>query len=109
MKEILEKHGFIKTEKNKLIYWDDYLLKDINPEYGYFLYATLSIPKKDWGRLDYNFSTLVLHRHYDYDRWVNEEEYYDINKIYEGLIENEEDLKFILTKTGIKDERIKPL
>ena len=92
----------LKRQKNRLIYWDDYLLEDINPKHDYFLEATLSVPKKDWGSLEYNFSTLILHRCYHYDSWVNEDKYYDANKIYEGLIENENDLKFILTKTGIK-------
>lgn len=102
-KDIIEKYGFKKIEKNRFIYWDDYLLENINPEYGYFLKATLSVPKKDYGRLEYNFSTLILHRYYDYDSWVNENNYYETNKIYEGLIENENDLKFILTKTSVKN------
>jgi len=103
-KEALEKYGFKKTEKNRLVFWDDYLLEDVNTKYSYFLEATLSIPKKDWGSLEYNFSKLILHRIYDYEAWIEDREYYDTQVVYEGLIENEEDLKFILNKTCITEE-----
>ena len=104
-KEILENHGFKKTEKNKLIYWDDYLLDDVNPELGYFLHATISYPKKDWGRLEYNFSTIVLHRYYDYQQWSKDSDYYDTQKVFEGLIESEEDLLFILDRCAISPKK----
>lgn len=100
--EELSKIGFVKTEKNKWVYWDDYILDDINPEYGYFLYVTVSFPKKDWGSLEYNFSKIILHRHYNYEMWCEMEDYYDCNKIYEGNIDSIEDLEWLLNKTGIK-------
>ena len=106
-KEILEKYGFKKTENNRGMYCDDYLLDDINPEYGHFLYATISVPKKDWGRLEYNFSTIVLHRYYNYEQWIEDGDYYDTQKVFEGNIDSEEDLLFVLDRCAISPKKIK--
>lgn len=78
------------------------MLTDINPKYPYFLYATLHVPKKISGELEYDVCKIILHRHYNLDLWNKESEYYDTKVVYEGLIESSEDLTFILKNTGIK-------
>lgn len=86
--------GFTKTLKNKWVYWNDYLLKDVNPNYPYFLYATLHIPKKITGKIEYDVCKIILHRYYDLNFWNEESDYYDTKPVYEGLIESYEDLIF---------------
>jgi hypothetical protein len=100
--ENIIEQGFNKTLKNKWVFWNDYVLEDINPEYSYFLYATLHVPKKESKDIEYNFCKIILHRHYDLDFWNEESDYYDTKTVYEGLIESNEDLTFLLKKTGTK-------
>lgn len=103
MEDILNKYNFKKTEKDLSVFSKDYFLESINGDYGYYLHATLSIPKKTSNTdLEYNFSKLIIHRYKNYrerlDEYLADGE---SRVLYYGLIENEEDLKFILTKTGV--------
>lgn len=99
--DVLKKYGLIKTEKNTSVFRDDYLM-NINSKYDYFLQAILSVPKKDWDNLEYNFSILTVHRVYNYEEWREKGDFYDFKVVYEGKIDTEEDLEFILTKTCVK-------
>lgn len=100
-KETLEKYKFIKTEKNKDVYYEDYLAKEINTKFPYFSHLTLHVPKKIRNSIEFNNSKLILHRYYNLESWNKNKEHYDTKTIYEGLLENEEDLKFILNKTQV--------
>lgn len=109
MKEILEKYNFVKTEKNKWVFWDDYLLSDINSKYPYFLYCTIHIPrnkklKEETVNIEYDCTKIILHRHYNLEYWNEDDSnqgYYDTKLVYEGLLETEEDLLFLLNKLYI--------
>jgi hypothetical protein len=100
----LEKYGFEKTKKNQWIGWHDYLLKDINSKYGYYLRATLHVPRDAYlnsDLLEHRMYKVMLHRYFlegDIDRQVEEGE---AIVVYVGLIESDEDLDFVLKKTGI--------
>lgn len=97
----LDKYNFKKTEKDLWIGWHDYLLSDINPEYGYFLYATLHYPRKPYLESDNLECKIILHRYYQYSRVEQNLEEGESEMVYKGLIENNSDLEFILKKTGI--------
>lgn len=102
--EVLQKYGFNKTEKNRRAFWNDYLLENISPSYGYFLHCTIHVPKYvNEKNIDYSCYELVLHRYYSYDQFSKESEYYDFELIYKGRISNESDLRFILEKTEVLD------
>lgn len=101
MEQRLKKIGFNKTDNNKWVHCNDYVLNTINPKYGYYLYATIHIPKKYTDSLENNFSKIVVHRCYDLQQWNKGSEYYDYKVVYEGVIDTEEYLELLLIKLGI--------
>ena len=106
----LEKFGFKKTEKNKWAFWNDYLLDKINGEIGYFLNCTIHIPKYTKGEFDYRYDCcrIVLHRNYNLEYWNEDNEYYDTEEVYYGIIDSDEFLELLLNKLCIisKDEEV---
>lgn len=100
--ENIEKLGFVKTDKNIWAFWNDYLLKDINPKIGHFLNCTLHVPKSKSGQYEYDVCKIILHRAYDRDFWSSGSDYYDIEKVYEGYIDNVKELEHLLKRLGIK-------
>ena len=64
-KEDIESFGFKKSIKDSWIGYKDYFLSSINPEYPYFLYATLHIPLRD------DMYKILVHRHYDENEGVD--------------------------------------
>ena len=108
MKLNLDKYNFKKTEKDLWVGWHDYLLTDINPEYGFFLKATLHYPRKAWleskGDIEHRMFKIILHRYYSYERIEEFLKDRESEVVYKGLIENNEDLDFLLHKLGILDK-----
>lgn len=100
----LEKHGFVKTEKNIWVGWKDYLLDDFLSNYGYYLRATLHEPyKNDSPDITNHMYKIIVHR-YAIDRehieqWLQEGE---SRIVYKGLIESEEYFEKLLINLGIK-------
>ena len=100
----IKKYGFVKTEKDFWIGWHDYLLKGINPKYGYYLYATLHYPRNAYLKsndISFRMCKIILHRYYDYEYFENQFKEGESQIVYRGLIENDEDLEFLLVKLGI--------
>lgn len=100
----LTKYGFEKTEKNQWIGWYDYLLKDINSQYGYYLRATLHVPRDAYlnsDRLEHRMYKVMLHRYFEEGNIDKQMDEGEAKLVYEGLIESDEDLDFILKKTGV--------
>jgi len=104
----LDKYNFKKTEKDLWVGWHDYLLTDINAEYGFFLKATLHYPRKAWleskGDIEHRMFKIILHRYYSYESFERTFEDGESYLVYKGLIENNEDLDFLLHKLGIVDK-----
>lgn len=104
LKNLIEER-FRKTDKNLWVGWDDYVLRDyLNPEYGFFLTATLHCPidvflKSD--NIEHRMYKIYLHRVYNKEAFESNLEDNETILVYRGLIENEEDLRFLLYKTGI--------
>ena len=93
----IESFGFKKSNKNSWIGYNDYFIDSINPEYPYFLFATLHIPKRD------DMYKILVHRYYDEDEPINEnDEYREPTTVYIGMIKDSIDLGFILKMTKIK-------
>ena len=109
MQELIEKY-FKKTDKNLWSTWNDFILKDyLNPDYGFFLTATLHCPIETYlksDRLEHRLYKIFLHRVYDRETFERNLEDNETIPVYNGLIENEEDLKFLLYKTGIVNKPI---
>tara|TARA_R110000851_G_scaffold314987_1_gene477235 strand:+ start:401 stop:733 length:333 start_codon:yes stop_codon:yes gene_type:complete len=109
MQELIEKY-FKKTNKNIWSTWNDFILKDyLNPEYGFYLTATLHCPIKTYlksDRLEHRLYKIFLHRTYHIETFESNLEDNESELVYKGLIENKEDLKFLLYKTGIVNKPI---
>lgn len=105
----LYKHGFEKLPRKLWVSWDDYVLEEINSEYGYYLRATLHYPIKqyvDSKSLEYRMSKIILHRHLSYERFEDNLKDGESKLVYHGLIESDEDLEFLLVKLGIKKKKV---
>jgi len=103
-KETIEKHGFIKTEKNKWMGWKDYVYNNLRNDYGYFLRATIHEPTSYSGNdIYYKMFKIIIHRYaYDVktvDEWLEQGE---SNVVYLGLIPTEEYFETLLGNLGIK-------
>lgn len=109
MIDFIEKY-FKKTEKNTWVTWNDYVLKDyLNPEYGFYLTATIHRPIDIFlnsHRLEDRMYKIFLHRVYNRETFIRNLEENESTLVYRGLIENETDLKFLLYKLGIVNEPI---
>jgi len=107
--DIIKKY-FKKTDKNIWVTWNDYLLKDyLNPKYGFYLTATIHCPIESYlksDRLEDRMYKIFLHRVYDRETFERNIEDNESTLVYLGLIENSEDLKFLLYKLGIVNEPI---
>lgn len=101
MREILEKFGFVKQDKNTWAFWDDYLLDDLNPNYPHFLRVTVHIPKGKGGNIEYQVAKVILHRSFDRQNIHTHLQDGDSKLVYEGFLETQEDFEFVLNKTGI--------
>lgn len=100
----LQKYNFTKTDKNFWVFWNDYLLTDINPEIGYYLKCTISIPKridKEKSNWDYDKCKIILHRSVSYSTIDINLENGDSIVVYDGYIHNDSDLEFLLDRLGI--------
>ena len=110
MQKIIDKY-FDKLDKNVWAVWDDFMFKGyVSGEYGYYLKATLHCPKGSFSKndsIDVRAYKIIVHRYYDrlkVEDYLNTD---DSRMVYYGLLENEEDLKFLLYKCGIVENPIK--
>lgn len=101
MEKILQELGFIRQEKDCWIGFNDYLLDDLNPEYPHFLRVTVHVSRWTTGNIEQRCSKIIIHRSFDRLTVDYTLESGDSKVVYVGLLETEEDLKFILNKTGI--------
>jgi hypothetical protein len=93
-----------KTNKDQCYGFEDYYSGDVNPNYGYFLYYTLHVPKlfNKSNKIEENLFKIILHRYYNETTNINEQVKNGESKVvFEGLIKNISKLKSIL-----KDLRI---
>lgn len=92
--------GFEKTIKNCWIGWNDYILNEIQGEYGYYLRITIHIPKVDkWGGSQEMLTKILIHRYYNGEEPNRMEEFLndgESEQIYLGNIRNKEHLKQLL-------------
>lgn len=109
MMNIIEKY-FKKTDKNIWVTWNDYILKDyLNPEYGFYLTSTIHCPIENYlnsDRLEDRMYKIFLHRVYNRETFERDVEDNESMLVYRGLIESDEDLKFLLYKLGIVNRPI---
>lgn len=109
MQKLIEKY-FKKTDKNLWSTWNDFILKDyLNPDYGFYTTATLHCPIETYlksDRLEHRLYKVFIHRYYDIETFESSLKNNETILVYKGFIENEEDLKFILYKTGIVNKPI---
>ena len=109
MKDLIEKY-FKKTDKNLWVSWCDYVLKDyLNPEYGFYLTATIHCPIDSYLKsdtLEDRMYKIFLHRIYNRETFEMNVENNESMLVYKGLIEDDKDLEFLLYKLGIVNEPI---
>lgn len=98
-KEDIESFGFKKSNKNSWCGYNDYFLGEINPEYPYFLFATIHVPVRD------DMYKILVHRHYDEDESIDENDNYrEPTTVYVGMIKNKSELKKLLIQLRIINE-----
>lgn len=92
--------------ETRLLGWsyEDYLIKEINPEYGYYLYCTVHKPIPAFlksSSLEDRMWKICVHRHLPNDSVVFEEQWSkgDSEIVYKGLVEN--NLEEILRMVGV--------
>lgn len=79
--------------KNEWIGYVDYILKEINPEYGYQLHATIHVPKMN------NYYKIYVHRYLAEDSKIEEQIKEGESKcVFEGIIKNKSKLRELLTE-----------
>lgn len=92
----IESFGFKKSNKNSWIGYKDYFLDNINPEYPYFLFATIHVPIRD------DMYKILVHRYYNEDEPIDEDDNYrEPTCVYVGRIKNKSELRKILLCTKI--------
>jgi hypothetical protein len=100
----IEKY-FEKTSKNLWSTWNDYELKGpIKGEMEWYLTATIHCPIGTFlnsNRFEHKIYKIILHRRFDRSSFDRDIEDNSSTLVYQGLIENNEDLKFLLYKLGI--------
>ena len=95
----IENFGFKKSSKNSWCGYKDYFLDKINPEYPYFLYATIHVPFRD------DMYKILVHRYYSEDEPIDEDDNYrEPTAVYVGMLNDAIDLGFILKMTKIIDD-----
>ena len=98
-KEDIESLGFKKSNKNSWIGYKDYFLDSINPEYPYFLFATIHIPIRD------DMYKILVHRYYNEDEPIDEDDNYrEPTCVYVGKIKNKSELNQLLKRLNIINE-----
>ena len=98
-KEEIHELGFIKTLKNAWIGWEDYILNEIQGEYGYYLRITLHIPKVALWDNQEMLTKILIHRYYNGEEPERLEEFLhdkESEQIYLGNIRSKEHLKQLL-------------
>ena len=103
VKDKLEQVGAKKLDKKYLsVFSEDYLLEEINPEYGYYLHATIHIPidsVNEDDSIEYKFSRVILHRYFSH-KAINDIS--DENRqVFEGYIRSGQELENTLKQLGI--------
>lgn len=99
----IESIPLCKTNKDQCYGFEDYYSGDVNPNYGYFLYYTLHVPKlfNKSNKIEDNLFKIILHRNFK----SNNDETIDIDEqlkngeskvVFEGIIKNLSKLKSIL-------------
>ena len=97
--EDIESLGFKKSNKNSWIGYKDYFLDSINPEYQYFLFATIHIPIRD------DMYKILVHRYYNEDEPIDEDDNYrEPTCVYVGKIKNKSELNQLLKRLNIINE-----
>jgi hypothetical protein len=92
----IESLGFTKRLKNDWVGYNDYILSSISGEYGYFLKATLHIPKMD------DMYKIYVYRHLDdIDRIENYLSCGNSLQVFNGKIKNKSELKVLLKQLNI--------
>ena len=95
----IESFGFKKSNKNSWVGYKDYFLDNINPEYPYFLFATIHVPIRD------DMYKILVHRYYSEDEPIDEDDNYkEPTVVYIGMLNDSIDLGFILKMTKIIDD-----
>lgn len=95
----IESLGFKKSNKDSWIGYKDYFLDSINPEYPYFLFATIHIPIRD------DMYKILVHRYYNEDEPINEgDNYREPTCVYVGKIKNKSELSQLLKRLNIINE-----
>ena len=98
-KEDIESLGFKKSNKNSWIGYKDYFLNSINPEYPYFLFATIHVPIRD------DMYKILVHRYYSEDEPIDEDDNYkEPTCVYVGKIKNKSELSQLLKRLNIINE-----
>lgn len=107
-KDEIESIPLCKTNKDQCYGFEDYYSGDVNPNYGYFLYYTLHVPKlfNKSKKIQDNLFKIILHRHFisNNDETTNIDEQLkngESKVVFEGVIKNLSKLRTVL-----KDLRI---
>lgn len=103
--KVLDEEDLTSLGINKLdnkhigVFNEDYILKNIPPEYGYYLCATIHLPIFPLDeRLEYRFTKIFVHRYFENGMEVEGEESL---KVFEGEIKNKSELIKVLKILGI--------
>lgn len=91
--------GFEKTVKNCWIGWKDYILNEIQGDYGYYLRITIHIPKFALWCNQEMFTKILIHRYYNGEEPERIDEFLQNNEseqIYVGNIRSKEHLQQLL-------------
>lgn len=106
----LDRFNLVKTSQNRFSGCSSYGLSHINPKYGHFLYCSIHFPREAMlksKRLENSFARIYLHRYNPFapgkmgEAFDREIKQGSTSLVYEGLIENEKDLDFLLKKLCI--------
>jgi len=98
----IESFGFKKSNKNSWCGYKDYFLDSINPEYPYFLFATIHIPIGD------DMYKILVHRYYNENEPIDfDDNYREPTVVYVGMLDDSIDLGYILKMTKIINDRDK--
>ena len=95
----IESLGFKKSNKNSWFGYKDYFLENINPEYPYFLFATIHVPIRG------DMYKILVHRYYNEDESIDEDDNYrEPTCVYVGKIKNKSELSQLLKRLNIINE-----
>ncbi len=92
----IESFGFKKSNKNSWCGYKDYFLDKINPEYPFFLHATIHVPLRD------DMYKILVHRYYDENEPIDfDSNYREPTVVYIGMLDGLIDLEYVLKMTKI--------